>query len=435
MNQKLAIVGGTPAIHPGSAKNWPIITETDKKAVRRALDYGIFSNDTPEIDALQREWADYVGIRHCLVTNSGTAALHMSVAAAGIGPGDEVLMPAYSFIATATSVLHHNAIPAFVDVESDTWNMDPTAIEDAITPVTKALMPVHLNGFPAAMDQVNAIAKRHDLVVIEDACQSHGAEYHGCRTGSLGHLAGFSLNSWKNLPGGDGGLFCTDDDDYFERGKMVREFGEKVIKGGPRDYNSYAMGWMYRSTDLVAALVRSQLQRLDEMNACRIENACALVRALEQYQFVSTPSYAETSHGVYWSFPLELSPQKAGFDLPRTTFRDAVAAALRAEGLRCASWQTCTLPEQRVIRDKTGYGKGSPWTEPSYRGEVNYEKEYPVAKRIAESTTWLFNMFTWPNGPQEVKQAVDAFDKVFSQLEAAIDAYLRDKTDGQSTAI
>ena len=423
MERQLALVGGEPTIDPASVKPWPVITEEDKRAVRRALDYGIFSNDTPEIEALQSEWAEYVGVRHCLVTNSGTSALHMSVAAAGIGPGDEVLMPAYSFIATATSVLHHNAIPTFVDVDPETWNMDPTAIEGALTPATKALMPVHLNGHPADMDQINAIAEHHDLVVIEDACQSHGAEYRGSRTGSLGHLSGFSLNSWKNLPGGDGGLFCTDDDDYHDRAKMVREFGERVIEGGARDYRSYAMGWMYRSTDLVAALVRSQLRRLDEMNACRVQNARSLADALEQYRFVRTPTYAKPSHGVYWSLPLELSPEEAGFDLPRATFRDAVAAALRAEGLRCASWQTCTLPEQRVIRDKVGYGKGSPWTEPSYVGEVSYEREYPVAKRVAESTTWLFNMFTWPNGAREVDQAAAAFDKVFNQLDVVVDAH------------
>ena len=238
-----------------------------------AMDHGIFSNDVPNIEALQKEWADYVGVKHCLATNSGTAALHMSVAAAGIGPGDEVIVPAYTFVATATAVLHHNAIPVFVDVEPETWNIAVARIEAAITPSTKAIMPVHLNGYPADMDRINAIAKKHNLAVIEDACQSHGAQYHGRKTGSLGDLAGFSLNSWKNLPAGDGGLFVTNDDEYVQRAGMVREFGERIFKGERRNYRSYAMGWMYRTTEFVAAFARSQLKRLDEMNDCRIRNA------------------------------------------------------------------------------------------------------------------------------------------------------------------
>lgn len=426
MSSRLAIFGGNKAIAPGICKPWPYITDDDKKSVMAAMDHGIFSHDTPNVDALQQEWADYIGVKHCLATNSGTAALHMSVAAAGIGPGDEVLIPAYTFVASGTSVLHHNAIPVFVDVEEDTWNIDPDKIEAAITPSTKAIMPVHLNGYPADMDRINAIAKKNNLVVIEDACQSHGADYRGRKTGSLGDLAGFSLNAWKNLAAGDGGLFVTNDDDYAQRAGMVREFGERILKGQRRNYRSYAMGWMYRTTEFVGAFARSQLKRLDEMNQSRIANAQLLNQALAQYDFVSFPKYQSDCRCVYWFYPIMLSAKKAGYDLPEVTFRDWISRALKAEGLRIGPWQRCILPAQSIFHDKVGYGHGSPWSDPSYKGNVTYEPaDYPVAQRVADQTTWLSNMFFWPQTKDDVQCAVKAFEKVLNQLPEVIDYHIK----------
>ena len=421
-NDELAINGGEKVIPDGICKKWPFITDEDKQAVMSSLDNGLSSADTPNVAALQDEWSEYVGAKYCLATNSGTAALHMSVAGAGIGPGDEVLVPAYTFVATGTAVLHHNAIPVFVDVEPDTWNMDVSKIEAAVTPYTKAIMPVHLNGYPADMDEINTIAKRYNLVVIEDACQSHGAEYKGKKTGVLGDMAGFSLNSWKNLGGGDGGLFVTDDEDYYEKALMVREFGERIHKGKRREYQSYAMGWMYRTTDMVAAVVRSQLKRLDEMNECRICNAAMLVDALSKYDFVSFPKYKDDRTCVYWFFPLMLSAAAAGFaDIQEVDFRDRVSEALTAEGLRIGSWQRCTLPNQSIFKDKIGYGKGSPWSDKNYKGNVEYIPEnYPVAQMVCDRTTWLSNMYMWPQTSDDIQFAITAFDKVFSQLDKVV---------------
>lgn len=420
--EELAIFGGPRAIPEGAAKKWPPVTDEDRAAVMRMMDHGAFSHITPEIDGLQREWADYVGVRHCLATNSGTAALHMSVAAAGIGPGDEVIVPAYTFVATGTAVLHHNAIPVFVDVEPETWNIDVSKLEAAITPYTKGIIPVHLNGYPADMDEINAVAKKHGLVVIEDACQAHGALYKGRKAGALGDMAAFSLNTWKNLAAGDGGLFVTDDEDYLERARMVREFGERIYKGRRRDYDSYAMGWMYRTTEFVAAFTRSQLTRLDVMNERRIENAEWLKRALLKYDFVSFPNYRDDRTCVYWFFPMMLSAKKAGFDVPEAAFRDKVSDALTAEGLRIGSWQRMPLPAQRIFRDKIGYGKGSPWSDGPYKGNVTYNVEdYPVAVEVSDRTTWLSNMYFWPAGEEEMRHALAAFDKVFSRLDRVME--------------
>ena len=422
MAEKLAIEGGPKAIPDAVHKPWPHITEEDREAVLKVLQPGGMRSDyRPEVAALEKEWAEYVGTKHCIATNSGTAALHTSVAASGIGPGDEVIVPAYTFVATATSVLHHNAIPVFVDVEPDTWTLDADKIEAAITPYTKGIMPVHINGYPADMDRINAIAKKHNLIVIEDSAQAHGSKYKGRNVGTLGDLAGFSLNSFKNLPGQDGGLFVTNDDDYYERAKMVQEFGERIYAGKKREYRSYAMGWMYRTTDLVAAFVRSQLNRLDEMNERRINNAQIIKEALSKYDFVTFPPYEQDRICVYWFFPLKLSAKAAGFDIPDSKFRDSVIKALNAEGLITSSWQTVTLPAQSIFHDKIGYGKGSPWSDKNYKGNVTYKpEEYPVAQMVVDCTVWLMNMYHYPQTQEDQQYTVKAFEKVFAQLDKVV---------------
>ena len=381
------------------------------------MDNGIARMNTPESDALARDWADYVGVKYCLVTNSGTASLHMSVSALGIGPGDEVIVPAYTFVASATSVMHNMAIPVFVDIESEYWNIDVAKIEKAITPYTKAIMPVHLNGNPADLDEIRAIAKKHNLVVIEDACQAHGAKYKGKKVGTFGEASAFSLNASKNLAAGDGGLFVTDDEETFERACMVREFGEKIYKGQKRKYNSYAMGWMYRPVEFVGAFARSQLKRLDEMNARRRENAGYLREALKQFGFVRMPEYKKDRECVYWFFPFRISPKEIGIDQPDDLFRDKVCKAFEAEGIHVYAWQTHPVPGQKLFQDKIGYGKGIPWTDIHYKGNVSYNvKDYPVACQVAFQSMWLTNGFQWPSTIEDMKHIVRTFEKVLSQL-------------------
>jgi dTDP-4-amino-4,6-dideoxygalactose transaminase len=237
----------------------------------------------------------------------------------------------------------------------------------------------------------------------------------------LGDLAGFSLNSFKNLPGQDGGLLVTDDDDYYERAKMVQEFGERIYAGKKREYQSYAMGWMYRTTDLVAAFVRSQLKRLDEMNERRVSNAKFITEALSRYDFVTFPPYKPDRTCVYWFFPLRLSARVAGFDIPDSEFRTKVFKALNAEGIGMSSWQTVTLPGQSIFRDKIGYGKGSPWSDKNYKGNVSYNpEEYPVAQMVVDCTVWLMNMYHYPQTQEDQQYTVKAFEKVFNQLDKVV---------------
>jgi dTDP-4-amino-4,6-dideoxygalactose transaminase len=229
MSEKLAISGGTPVLQRSDYQNWPIITDDDRRLVNEVLDSGILAGGTaPQVTALEKEWAEYTGAKYCLTTTSGTAALHMALAAVGVGPGDEVITSAFTFLASASCALHQNAIPVFVDIDLRTYNMDPDKLEAAINDRTKVIIPVHIQGLPADMDPIMKIAQKHNLFVIEDACQAHGATYKGKKVGPIGHIGTFSLNNFKNLPGGEGGLFITDDEALLKKGMLIRCFGDEI---------------------------------------------------------------------------------------------------------------------------------------------------------------------------------------------------------------
>src|SRR5437879_1645550 len=197
--------GATGAVNP---RRWPIVTHEDRAAVARVLDRGVLSGTgSPEIRGLEAEFAAAIGARFCLATNSGTSALHIALAAAGVGPGDEVIIPALSFIATAQAVLHQGATPVFSDIDLVTYNLDPADAARRVTPRTRAIVPVHLHGLPADMDAINTLAQRAGLTVIEDRARAHGAALRGRAVGTLGTMAAFSLNSTKNLPAGEVGRF------------------------------------------------------------------------------------------------------------------------------------------------------------------------------------------------------------------------------------
>ena len=204
-------------------ERWPVLTGEDRAAVARVLDRGVLSGaGAPEMRALEAEFAAAVGARFCLATNSGTSALHVALAAAGVGPGDEVIVPALGFIATAQAVLHAGATPVFADVDPATYNIDVADAARRVNPRTRAIVPVHLHGLPADMDGIAALGRQAGLTVVEDAAQAHGALYKGRAVGTLGAMGAFSLNSTKNLPAGEGGLFVTDSEELYARAARVR---------------------------------------------------------------------------------------------------------------------------------------------------------------------------------------------------------------------
>jgi perosamine synthetase len=372
----LAIAGGAPAVPPGSQVRWPQITERDRKAVARVLDRGVlFGPTAPEATRLQEEWASYVGTRHCLLANSGTAALHCALVGAGVGPGDEVIVPAFSFVATAMAVVHAGAVPVFADIDPRLYTVDPKLVAERITDRTRAVIPVHVHGLPADMDELRALCRARQIAVVEDACQAHGALYRGRRVGALAEGAAFSLNGSKHLPAGEGGLYVTDSDAALVAARRLAIFGEDTpaLTGAQtRAYNSHGVGWNYRAGELTAALARSQLERLDDRVEAAQHNAAILTQAIEDLPGVVTPYIPDDRLCVYYRYRLRLSPEEVGWTGSPIEFRDRVLHALRAELIPAETWQLRAIPAQDAFRR----GRLSP-SDPA---------EYPETTRLLESS-------------------------------------------------
>ncbi len=424
MAERLAIDGGTPILKRADYQNWPVITEDDRQYIKSVLDSGIVAGGTaPQVTALEREWREFTGAKHCLTTGSGTAALHMALAAVGVGPGDEVLVPSYTFLATASCVMHQLAIPVFVDIDPATYTMDPAGIEAAITPRTKAIIPVHIQGCPADMDPILAIARRHDLAIIEDACQAHGAMYKGRMCGTIGVAGAFSLNNLKNLCGGEGGLFVTNDEDVLKKGDLVRYFGDECDETTCRQkYNASILGYMYRNQELPAALARGQLKHLNQWNDIRIRNAEYLTGELGRIPGVIPPVCPPDCKHVYWFYAVRFDPQAAGVDADPRRFRVAVEKALFQEGVLVGQWQTMPVPAQDVFQSMIGVGKRYPWAINEAQG-VSYRydpRDFPVAQMLCDTYTNVHSIHP-PNDLALNERVVAAFHKVFDNLGQAMD--------------
>lgn len=416
---KLAINGGPRAVSADlKFEVWPRIDRDDEEMVLASLRQNSHAWG-PNCVALQNEFAEWNGNKFCAATNSGTAALHMGLAACGVGAGDEVITTTLSWTSSATCILHHNAIPIFVDVEWKTMLLDPSKIEEAISPKTKAILPVHYWGVPCDMDAIMDIAKRKGLFVVEDACQAHGARYKGKNVGTFGQCSAFSLNQNKNFCGGEGGLFVTDDEDLHVKGRALMNFGEMRAPEAKRDFHAYGMGWMYRTSDLPAAFARSQLKKLTRTNDEARANWRRLDRALDGTPHMTKPFSTKDQESNGYAYVVRPDPayaEKRGVALP--ALQTALVNALRAEGvpMGAARWM---LPAHTVFQAKNGYGHGCPWTCGFARPDISYDlAQYPEAQRCIDTCVWLaVNGHRPPNGDAQVDAMAAGVRKVFENLD------------------
>jgi len=420
MSEKLAIKGGKRTVPAGIIKPWPEITEEDKQAVMEVLNVSSMQEQQRiQSEGLAKEWADYMGMKYCIPVNSGTAALHLCVAGLGIEPGDEVIVPAFTFWASAAAVLHHNAIPVFVDINPKTYCIDVTKIEEKINERTRAIMPVHIHGMPADMDPILDIAKKHNLKVIEDVAQAHGARYKGRLCGSMGDAAGASTQRSKVLSSGSqGGLFMTNDEFTNKRAALLEYFGELVTPGREREeqqYNAYGLGWMYRGEPFGQAFIRSQLKRLDKNNALRVKNCNFLTEHLSKIKGIETPYVPGECQPVYYNYVVGFNPKELGINISSKTLREKVQEALGAEGVPTGQWQRLPVPEQEIFQARVGYGKGCPWK--CTNSNVEYKKgDYPKASEFIDSHCYVFGIDP-PNGLDLMSMYVEAFQKVMGNLD------------------
>lgn len=413
----LALLGGPRAGGNIKYGPWPVIGEQERAAVARVLDRGVLSGgNAPEASALQEEFADYVGAKYCLMAHSGTSALQLALACAGVVPGDEVIVPAYTFVATAMAVVLQGATPVFVDVQPLSGNMDPALLEAVVTSKTRVIMPVHVHGCPADLDEIGAVAQRHSLVVVEDAAQAHGATYKGRAVGALFAAGGFSLQSSKNLVGGEGGLFVTNSRDAAEHAERVRNFGQNCELGTASSFRperpldgaplvSTMPGSMYRGNELAAAFTRAQLGQLKARTAESQRHARWLCARLAQLPGVIPPPLPSDRESVHHKFRVHFDLAAAGCDgVSPLGFRRELLAALNAEGLEVVLWQDTPVPAMPLFRSAN-------------------ERRFPVAQALLESSVVLFSQSHPLIGQSEatIQAYADAFEKVWESRDILCD--------------
>jgi dTDP-4-amino-4,6-dideoxygalactose transaminase len=401
---------------------WPDVRDEDRDAVLRVLESDrLVSNAEGEVEvaALEREWAEYVGTEHCVAVANGTVAISLALAALGVEPGDEVVVPALTFIGTALAVVHQLAVPVFADVDPVTFNLDPAAAAEAIGPRTRAILAVHLHGLPAELAELSALAARAGVELVEDAAQAHGARYGDGVVGSIGHAGCFSLQATKNLPTcGEGGLVTTDDPAVYENVVLRRQFGEWLEEGTTRSYTSTVLGWNAKLNPVQAAFTRSQLARFGDYARRRDANVRALLARLSELPGITVPACPPDRTHAWHILRFRFSPADAGVDAPAAAFRRALHRVLRAEGVPLSRYQLVPLPEQEVFARPAGFGGGVPWTLGGERARTNGATAFPVASAVIEDSLTLQKRHIHPESGPLLERYAAAFEKVWENLDA-----------------
>lgn len=321
----------------------PQITDDEISAVVDALKRGEISGSFGNtIKTFENEFAGYCGCRFGVAVNSGTSALHLAVAAAGIGEGDEVLISSCTNIATALAVIHNGAIPVPVDSEEGTWNLNSDLIQPLITERTKAIIAVHIYGHPVDMDQLNEIVEKYNLIVIEDCAEAHGALCRGRKTGSFGHMGCFSFYANKVITTGEGGMVVTNDESYAERLRLLRNLAFTE----PRFFHEEA-GYNFRMTGYQAAMGLAQLKKIDDIIKAKRRIAGAYLRYLDDIDGIKLPVEKEWAFNVYWMFAIEVT-QKFSVS------RDQLMSALSADGIQTRTF-FCPMNRQPVLKKIPGF--------------------------------------------------------------------------------
>jgi len=360
----------------------------------------------------EADFAKKFGIDYAISVNSATSGLSAAFGASGIGPGDEVITTCLSFHATALSILTFNSIPVFVDVDSKSFCLDPESVEKAVTPRTKAILAVHLLGRAADMDAIAAIARQHNLMVIEDCAQAPGTKYKGRLVGTIGDIGVYSFQETKNITTGEGGMVVTGNSALATKVRLIRNHGESIPDNTwDEDTLVNVIGMNYRMTELTAAMGIAQLAKLNENNRVRTDNTNYLYEHLACLPGITVPQFHESE--IPHVFSVLYDAEATGVE------RSKIIAALRAEGIPVGSGYLKTMYENQIFLKKVAYGREQcPWN----CHLADFKKDYrsgdcPVAEKLLrESFIWFYHI-NRPNGIEDMKDVVRAFNKVFENIE------------------
>jgi len=418
MTFHLAINGGSK-IRTKSFSKHPVIGEEEKKQILEVLDSGNLSTfiaspgenflGGKKIKEFEKKFSEKIGTKYGIAFNSASSALHAAVVSVGVNPGEEVIVPPYTFTSTATSSLMHNAIPVFCDVKDDIYCIDPKKIEKILSSLSKAIIPVHLFGHPCDMDEILSIAKKNNLKVIEDCAQAPGATYKGKSVGTIGNCGVFSFQETKNIMTGEGGMLLTNDEDIANTARMVRNHGEMVLPTlKKRTYKSEFLGWGYRMTELEASLGVAQVQKLDFLNDERIKLCNYLANEINKIDGLRHVKYDFVKH-VYYIFSFSYNEEKIGIP------RDVFCEALNAEGIPCSGGYVKPLYLNPLYQEKRAFAYKH------YSGNVNYEKGIcPVAEQLYEKNLIGTMISRYPATIDDMKDVITGIHKILENKQELI---------------
>jgi len=401
--------------------HWPVSDDAEEEALLKVLRSGNWwrfafgqgvelaepeEGERSQVAQFQEEFALAHGCRHGIAAANGTGTLEIGLRAMNLGIGDEIIVPAYTYVASATCVLQNNLLPIFVDIDPDTYNIDPDRIEDAITDRTRAVMVVHFGGQPADMDRIMSIAEKHNLPVIEDAAHAHGCEWNKRKAGSFGLFSSFSFQATKNMTAGEGGIICSNDRELAAECDALMWAGRKI---GRPWYEFHRLGWNYRMTEFQAAILRCQLGRLDEQVRLRMRNANYLSEQLTRIDAIRplVQDPRTNVHG-YHIYMFRYDAKVTGLD------RELFVEKLGAEGIPAFGGYTFPLYKNPMFLEKRFINGSFPLGTP-YHEDIDYasfEATCPVAERACTSeAVWLpQNMFLGTE--QDMDDVVTAVRKV-----------------------
>ncbi|MFW6108544.1 MAG: DegT/DnrJ/EryC1/StrS family aminotransferase [bacterium] len=376
----LALHGGEPE-HPGPWPTWPVHDERERAALLEVLESGAWWYGE-RVREFEERFAAFQNARFGVTCVNGTAALELALIGCGVGAGQEVIVPPYTFVATATAVLRANAVPVFVDIDLDTLTIAPEAVAAAVTDKTAAVIPVHFGGLPADMDRILAIAREHGLRVVEDSAHGWGSQWRGKGCGALGAAGGFSFQHSKNITAGEGGIVLTDDEDLAATVRSLSNVGRGIDKPW---YEHYLTGGNYRMTECQAALLLAQLTRLEEQTARRARNAAILSAGLADvpglYLQREDPRATRRSYHLYI---MRLVGEEFGCS------RDRFIEALRAEGVPCSPGYPHPLYRNPLFQRKGTGPAYCPVSCPYYGREMDYTRlDLPGAEAACRQVVWL----------------------------------------------
>jgi perosamine synthetase len=420
-DEKLALIGGPKAIKAAFKRYNPIGVE-EVEAARQVIESGVLSQflgawhddfyGGPKVREFERACEAFFGVKNAVTVNSWTSGLIAAVGAIGIEPGDEVIVTPWTMCASATAILHWNAIPVFADIEPETFNLDPNSVEARITPYTKAIMAVDIFGHSANIDALMAIAAKHGLMVISDAAQAPGALYKGKYAGTMAHVGGYSLNYHKHIHTGEGGILVTDDDGIAERLRLIRNHAEAVVGDKGETNLTNMIGYNFRLGEIECAIGIEQLKKLTKLVQSRQRLADRLSDELEGLPGLRLPVVKPDCTHVYYIYPMIVDVMTLGVS------RDKIHTALQAEGVPVTNrYQNLHLLP--MYQKKMAYGSnGFPWMSDICHREVDYRRGIcPVAEELYDSTYLGIGMCIYDLTEEDVDLIARAFKKVWTRLE------------------